>query len=61
MSAWLPYLRVDDLGASLRAVVEAGGRVLVEPSAQRRAGRVALVADAVGAPLGLAQTPTGPA
>jgi len=56
-SAWLPYLRVVDLPATLRAVVAAGGRVLVEPSPQRRGGRAAIVADATGAPLGVAQWP----
>jgi uncharacterized protein len=51
---WLPYLRVTDLSATLRAVESAGGRVLVAPSPQRRGGRVAIVADVSGAPLGLA-------
>ena len=56
---WLPYLRVADLAATLRAVESAGGRVLAAPSPQRRAGRVAIVADVTGAPLGLALWPAG--
>ena len=58
-SAWLPYLRVSDLSAALRAVTGAGGRVLLEPSPQRRAGRVAIVADPQDGPLGLAQWTPG--
>lgn len=54
-SAWLPYLRVADLSATLRAVAAAGGRVLLEPSPQRRGGQVAIVADPTGAALGVAQ------
>ena len=54
-SAWLPYLRVADLSATLDAVGAAGGRVLAPPSPQRRAGRVAIVADPVGGVVGLAQ------
>ena len=56
-SGWLPYLRVADLQATLRAVTAAGGRVLLEPSPQRRAGQVAVIADATGAPLGIARWP----
>jgi predicted enzyme related to lactoylglutathione lyase len=56
-SAWLPYLRVADLQATLRAVGAAGGRVLLEPSPQWRAGQVAVIADATGAPLGVARWP----
>jgi predicted enzyme related to lactoylglutathione lyase len=54
-SAWLPYLRVAALGPSLAAVQAAGGRVLLEPSAQRRGGRTAIVEDPTGAPFGLVQ------
>lgn len=60
-SAWLPYLRVADLAATMRAVTAAGGRVLLEPSPQRRGGRVAIVADPQGAPLGLAHWTPGDA
>jgi hypothetical protein len=54
-SAWLPYLRVAELGSAIRMITAAGGRVLLEPSPQRRGGRVAIVADPQGGPLGLAQ------
>jgi len=60
-SAWLPYLRVADLGGAVRAVAAAGGKVLLEPSPQRRGGRVAIVADPQGGPLGLAQGTPGDA
>ena len=56
-AAWLPYLRVADLDLSLRAVGDAGGRVLAAPSPTWRAGRVAIVADPQGAAVGLALAP----
>jgi len=53
--AWLPYLRVDDVKAAVAQAEQAGARVAVPPSAGIRAGRVALIVDPTGAPLGLAQ------
>jgi uncharacterized protein len=50
---WLNFIRVDhtlDMVAKVRAL---GGRVLVEPHADRHGGQVAVVADPAGAPFGL--------
>ena len=46
---WLPYVRVDDVGATVARVQELGGRLLVEPREDRRAGSAAIVADPTGA------------
>jgi len=46
---WLPYVRVDNVTATVTRVEELGGRVLVEPREDRRAGSAAIVADPTGA------------
>jgi uncharacterized protein len=53
--AWLPYLRVLDVGDATTQAERGGARVLVRPSEDIREGRVALIVDPTGAPLGLAQ------
>jgi predicted enzyme related to lactoylglutathione lyase len=50
---WLNYVRVDDAVAAAAKVVTLGGRVLVEPRTNRQGGKVAVVADPLGAPFGL--------
>ena len=57
-SAWLPYLRVNDVKAAAAQVAQAGGRVVLAPDPKVREGRVALVEDPAGAPIGLAQLPS---
>jgi predicted enzyme related to lactoylglutathione lyase len=52
---WLYFLRVRDLGATLAQVGALGGKVLVPPSPAVFAGRIAVIADPGGAPLGLMQ------
>ena len=54
-SAWLPYLRVDDVSSAASRAERAGARVVVPPRATLRDGRVALMVDPTGAPLGLAE------
>jgi uncharacterized protein len=54
-SAWLPYIRVSDVKATAADAAQAGARVVLAPNPQIRDGRVALIADPTGAPLGLAQ------
>ena len=56
-SAWLPYLRVDDVKTATTNAAQAGAHVVMAPSAQIREGRVAWIMDPTGAPLGLAQLP----
>jgi predicted enzyme related to lactoylglutathione lyase len=53
-AAWLTYLSVPDLEAAIGQVTGAGGKVLLAPTAVGAYGRVAVVLDPQGAPLGLA-------
>ena len=50
---WLNYVRVEDTVKMTANVVALGGRVLVEPRIDRHGGKVAVVADPLGAPFGL--------
>jgi predicted enzyme related to lactoylglutathione lyase len=50
---WLNFVRVDNTTDMAAKVVSLGGRVLVEPHADRHGGMVAVVADPAGAPFGL--------
>ena len=54
---WLNYVRVDDTVKMAAKVVTLGGRVLVEPRVDRHGGKVAVVADPLGAPFGLLEWP----
>jgi predicted enzyme related to lactoylglutathione lyase len=54
---WLNYVRVEDADKMTAKVVELGGRVLVEPRVDRHGGKVAVVADPLGAPFGLLEWP----
>jgi predicted enzyme related to lactoylglutathione lyase len=50
---WLNFVRVADAGASSAKAVALGGRVLVEPRVDRHGGKLAVIADPNGAPVGL--------
>ncbi len=50
---WLNYIRVEDAVKMTAKVVALGGRVLVSPRIDRQGGKVAVVADPLGAPFGL--------
>jgi predicted enzyme related to lactoylglutathione lyase len=50
---WINFVRVDDAVATSAKIVELGGRVLVEPHVDRAGGKIALVADPLGAVFGL--------
>jgi len=52
-SAWIPFVRVDDVAAALARCEAKGGRVVVAPDPSRRRGNLALVLDPSGAPLAL--------
>ena len=54
---WLNYVRVEDTLKMTAKVVALGGRVLVEPRIDRHGGKVAVVADPLGAPFGLLEWP----
>jgi len=51
---WTTYVRVESLGATLAAVVDEGGGVLVGPTVVAE-DRVAVIADPAGIPLGLSE------
>jgi predicted enzyme related to lactoylglutathione lyase len=53
-AAWLSYLSVPDLDGALGRVTSAGGKVLFPPTPIGAYGRVVVVLDPQGAPLGLA-------
>jgi predicted enzyme related to lactoylglutathione lyase len=53
-AAWLAYLSVPDVEKAIGQVTGAGGKVLLAPTAVGAYGRVAVVLDPQGAPLGLA-------
>lgn len=50
---WLPYLLVDDVSGTLKKVLKAGGKVLVEPRAELLEGNLAVIADPRGGVLGV--------
>ncbi|MFZ5745158.1 MAG: VOC family protein [Pseudomonadota bacterium] len=58
-ACWLGYIGVDDVDASLAAIVAAGGKSLMPARDVPMAGRIALVADPDGAPFYI-MTPTPP-
>jgi uncharacterized protein len=53
-ATWLSYLSVADLDRAVGQVTAAGGKLLLSPTAVGAYGRVAVVIDPQGAPLGLA-------
>jgi predicted enzyme related to lactoylglutathione lyase len=53
-ATWLSYLSVADLDRAVSEVTAAGGKLLLSPTPVGAYGRVAVVLDPQGAPLGLA-------
>ena len=54
---WLNYVRVEDMVKMTAKVVALGGRVVVAPRIDRQGGKVAVVADPLGACFGLLEWP----
>jgi len=54
---WLNFVHVEDAVKMTARLVALGGRVLVEPRDDRHGGKVAVVADPLGAPFGLLEWP----
>jgi predicted enzyme related to lactoylglutathione lyase len=52
-SHWTPYVRVLDVDDTTRRASEIGGSVIVRPFEVAGVARIALIADAVGAQIGL--------
>jgi predicted enzyme related to lactoylglutathione lyase len=50
---WLNFVRVADTTTSVARATALGGKILVEPYVDRHGGKVAVVADPLGAPIGL--------
>jgi predicted enzyme related to lactoylglutathione lyase len=58
--AWLPYVRVVDVHATVRQVELHGGRVLIAPAPEIRDGRVALIQDPTGAAVAIQEWESTP-
>jgi predicted enzyme related to lactoylglutathione lyase len=56
---WLNFIRVKSATDMCAKAVSLGGRILVEPHADRHGGLVAVVADPAGAPVGLMEWTDG--
>jgi predicted enzyme related to lactoylglutathione lyase len=54
---WLPYVRVADPAASADKAKSLGGKVILQPSPERRKGTLAIVTDPGGAALALQKLP----
>lgn len=52
-SAWLPFVRVEDIAVATDTARRLGGRVLVAPRTELANGKAAVVADPTGAAVGL--------
>jgi predicted enzyme related to lactoylglutathione lyase len=50
---WLNYIRVTDADATAALAITLGGHVIVEPHADRHGGKIAVVSDPSGAPIGI--------
>lgn len=57
--AWVGYIGVDDVDASVEALTASGGKLLMPARDVPMAGRIAMVADCCGAPF-YVMTPTPP-
>ncbi len=55
-SAWLPYVDVSDIKASVQKVTTLGGKVVRDVMEVMDAGYIAIITDPTGAYLGLWQT-----
>lgn len=52
---WTPYVKVEDTAATVAKVAPLGGTLLLEPKDVKDVGRIAILADPLGAVLGLIQ------
>ena len=52
-TAWMPYVAVDDLAASVARVEELGGEVRIGPTPVPGHGELAVIADPSGGTIGL--------
>jgi predicted enzyme related to lactoylglutathione lyase len=54
---WLQFVRVDNTAATTQKAVSLGGKVLLAPRDDRHGGKIAIIADPQGAPVGLLEWP----
>lgn len=59
-TAWVAYVHVDDVDASCAEAERAGGSVARAPIAVAGVGRIAIIRDGAGTPLGLITPDTSP-
>jgi len=52
-AGWLPYVKVDDVEATLKKVTEAGGYIMVAPDEELLNGNLAIFSDPQGGVLGV--------
>jgi predicted enzyme related to lactoylglutathione lyase len=57
-SAWLPFVRVKTITASVTQAQQLGGKVVLAPKAELFAGKIAVIADPTGAAIGLLEWDT---
>ncbi len=50
---WLPYVQVENVGATLKRVTNAGGKILVPPNPELLGGQLAVIADSQGGAIGI--------
>ena len=51
--AWLPFVRVKNVGESVAQAKQLGGKALIEPKPELLDGKVAVIADPTGAAIGI--------
>jgi predicted enzyme related to lactoylglutathione lyase len=52
-SGWLPYIKVDDINATLKKVEASGGYVMVAPTKELYEGNLAIFTDPLGGVMGI--------
>ena len=52
-STWIPYIRVGSVAKMSERIKRMGGKVILEPSADVRGGRVAIATDPLGGPFAI--------
>jgi predicted enzyme related to lactoylglutathione lyase len=57
--AWLPFVRVKNVGDTVAQAKQLGGKVLIEPKPELLNGKVAVIADPTGASIGIMEWPEG--
>ena len=59
-AAWTPYVEVEDTDKTAARAAPLGGKLLLEPHDIPHVGRIAIVADPLGIPIGFIQSAVAP-